>query len=158
MFCWNWYGSSQVRMITCKDRIFDNILLVGAGMRGCKCKTTGISWHRAPGTFGGRTKANLGSLLRIRHGFPQEEFVHLWNVGTRVEQRSCDMFVYLQMSMCVCEPFVMHESGDSAWAYATSWHRRIHLFWVGPHSVFLAKKTAKKKVIKALCMYIYIYT
>ena len=41
MFCWNWYGFSHVRMITHKDRTFDNILLVGAGMCCCKFKQLG---------------------------------------------------------------------------------------------------------------------
>ena len=78
MFCWNWYGFSQVGMITHKDQTFDNILLVGAGIRCCKFRTTWSSSRRAPGPFGGRTKANLGSLLCIRlHGVPQEGCVNL---------------------------------------------------------------------------------
>ena len=49
-------------MITPKDQSFDNILLAGSGMCCCKFKTTLISSHTAPGPFGGRTKADFGSL------------------------------------------------------------------------------------------------
>ena len=85
-------------------------LLVGAGMRCCKFKTTWISSHRAPGPFGGLTKANLGSLLCIRlHGFPQEGFVDLEGCeesanlchlvlqhgGAEIPWRVCRVYVYL---------------------------------------------------------------
>jgi hypothetical protein len=145
MFCWNWYGFSQVGMITHKDQTFDNILLVGAGIRCCKFRTTWSSSRRAPGPFGGRTKANLGSLLCIRlHGVPQEGCVNLkgWDKSANLchlvlQHGGVEILWRVCICVCVCEPFVMHESSDNAWGYATLWHSMAFtILATAPWSIF----------------------
>lgn len=120
--------------------------LAGAGMRCCKFRTTWISSCRAPGPFGGRTKANLGSLSCIRlDGFPQEGFVNLkgWEKSADLhhlvlQHGGVEILWRVCICVCVCEPFVMHESSDNPWGYATSWHPMTFFFKVPPHGVFLA--------------------
>ena len=179
MFFWTWYGFSQVGMITHKDQTFNNILLVGVGIRCCKFRTTWSSSRRAPGLFEGRTKANLGSLLCIRlHGVPQEGCVNL--KGCDKSANLCHLVlqhggVEILWRVCICV---------WVWTICHAWDKwqcmrlcyiktsNDLFFKVRPHGVVLAKSRnlafffkkpklfflypKKKKVMEALDIYSYI--